>query len=63
MLITYEHVPGEGPTEEGRKCIQKAKKMPIVYDDDCPPLSEEAEEKLKAAVLQRNMSKKMMERI
>ena len=40
MTKTYTIKPGEKPTQEQLKEVEEAKKRPIVYDEDCPEISE-----------------------
>ena len=41
MIITKKRVPGAKPTPEQIAMIEKAKKMPFAYDEDCPPMTAE----------------------
>ena len=41
MLVTKKRVRGAKPTPEQIAMIEAAKKLPIVYDEDCPKLTEE----------------------
>ena len=43
MTKTYTIKPGQKPTEEQLKEVEKAKKKPIVYDEDCQEISEAME--------------------
>lgn len=40
MLKTYKVHPGQKPTEEQRQEIKAATARPIVFDEDCPEISE-----------------------
>ena len=41
MIITKMRVPGAKPTAEQIAMIERAKKLPFVYDKECPPMTEE----------------------
>jgi hypothetical protein len=41
MLITYDRKRGTPLTPEQIAEIEKAKSLPFVYDDDCPPMTDE----------------------
>ena len=41
MIITRKRIPGAKPTPEQIAMIEAAKKMPIVFDEDCPPMTDE----------------------
>ena len=41
MIVTYELKPGQKPTPEQIARIREAAKRPIVFDEDCPPMTEE----------------------
>ena len=49
MMVTFEsHGPSEWTAEE-KDMLEEAKKRPIVYDEDCPELTEEMEKAFIAA--------------
>lgn len=55
MLIKYYTTkPGQKPTDEQKKEIEEAMKMPIVYDEDCPELSHAMIKAMECVVKQRN---------
>lgn len=39
MIVTVEYKKGQKLTEEQIAEIEAAKKMPVVYDEDCPELT------------------------
>ena len=41
MMIRKELKPGQKPTPEQIARIREAAKRPIVYDEDCPKMTEE----------------------
>ena len=41
MIIRKELKPGQKPTPEQIARIREAAKRPIVYDEDCPKMTEE----------------------
>ena len=41
MMITRKRVHGAKPTPEQIAMIEAAKKLPVVYDEDCPEMTEE----------------------
>ena len=41
MIVTYELKPGQKPTPEQIERIREAAKRPIVFDEDCPEMTEE----------------------
>ena len=41
MIITRRRVPGAKPTPEQIAMIEAAKKLPVVFDEDCPPMTDE----------------------
>ena len=41
MIITRKRIPGAKPTPEQISMIEAAKKMPIVFDEDCPEMTDE----------------------
>lgn len=55
--VYYNHVPGTPLTDAQKKEIEEASKMPIVFDEDCPELSDEMIKAMKAAVRQRDRHK------
>lgn len=40
-IITRKRVHGAKPTPEQIAMIEAAKKLPVVYDEDCPEMTEE----------------------
>ncbi len=54
MAMIYSNNLPEMTPEEIKKEIENAKKMPIVYDDDCPELSPAMLKQLKAAARNRD---------
>ena len=40
-IVQYSVETGQQPTPEQIEEIERAAKMPFVYDEDCPPLTEE----------------------
>ena len=40
-IVRYTLKPGTPLTEEQLKELEEAEKAPIVYDEDCPPLTDE----------------------
>ena len=53
MIIT-KTLTNEPLTEEQLEQLEHAKKMPIVYDEDCPKMTPKMEEAFKKAVAERN---------
>ena len=51
-IYTIEH--GQQPTEEMIKEVEEASKKPIVFDEDCPEMSEKMMKAFRSAVIQRN---------
>ena len=41
MIITYSITENQKPTPEQIQRIKEAAKRPVVYDDDCPEISDE----------------------
>ncbi len=41
MIITRKRVRGAKPTPEQIAMIEAAKKLPVTFDEDCPPMTEE----------------------
>ena len=41
MTVRYTLKPGAKPTAEQLAEIEAAKKLPFVYDEDCPPMTPE----------------------
>ena len=41
MTVTYSITRGQKPTPEQIARIREAAKYPIVFDEDCPPMTEE----------------------
>ena len=54
MIKTYTIEPGQQPTEEMIKEVEEASKKPIVFDEDCPEMSEKMMKAFRSAVIQRN---------
>ena len=54
MTVTYTLEPGSKLTEQQIAEVEAAAKMPILYDDDCPELSEDMMKAFRVAVAQRN---------
>jgi hypothetical protein len=54
MIVTKELTPGAKPTPEQIEMIEKAKKMPIVFDEDSPALTPKAAEGFRVAARERN---------
>ena len=54
MLVTYKRKRGTKLTPEQNAMIEAAKKMPIVFDEDSPDLTPEAEEGFLRAAKERN---------
>ena len=48
-MVTFELKEGAELNENDRRIIEKAKKFPIIYDDDCPELTEDMENAFIAA--------------
>ena len=57
MTKTYVIKAGEKPTEEQLREVGKAKKQPIVFDEDCRELSPAMVKAFKCAVVNRNRRK------
>ena len=59
--MVVEYSPSKEISKEERERIHKeienAKKMPIVYDEDCPALTPKMEEAFRKAVAERNARK------
>ncbi|MBR7000432.1 MAG: hypothetical protein IKI01_07450 [Lachnospiraceae bacterium] len=58
MIVYSTLCKGQKPTEEQIREIEEAKKHPIVYDEDCPPLSDEMIEKIRRKYAWRRNQKK-----
>ena len=41
MIITRKRVRGAKPTPEQIAMIEAAKKLPVVFDEECPEMTEE----------------------
>ena len=54
MIVEYTLRKGTKPTPEQIEEIRAAAKSPIVFDDDCPPLTPERYEAMKKATEARN---------
>ena len=54
MIVTATIKEGEQPTEQQLKEVEEAAKRPIVFDEDCPELSEAMLKTMAMAVSQRN---------
>ena len=50
--VRYTVKAGQKPTKDQIAEIEKAKAQPIVFDEDCPEISEESNPKLYAAMMQ-----------
>mgnify|MGYP006916075573 CR=1 FL=1 len=50
--VRYRIKIGQKPTEDQVAEIEEAKKKPIVFDDDCPEITEENNPKLYEAMMQ-----------
>jgi len=57
MMIVSNLNPNDTPTDEQIKEIEKAKQMPITYDEDCPALTPAMEKAFKVSVRTRNRLK------
>ncbi len=57
MTKTYTIENGQKPTEEQLAEAEAAKDQPIVFDDDCPELSDAMMKAFRCAVIQRNRKK------
>ena len=60
MIITYTLEKGQKLTEAQLKELEEASKHPIVFDEDCPELSEEMLEAFRCAARERN--RRLMEK-
>ncbi|MBR3570331.1 MAG: hypothetical protein IKN96_05960 [Oscillibacter sp.] len=49
MIITRKRVRGAKPTPEQIAMIEAAKKLPVVFDEDCPEMTEEQLRQFKPA--------------
>jgi hypothetical protein len=58
MIKTFTIEPGDKLTEEQLKQVEEAAKKPIVFDEDCEPLSPAMEKAFRSAVVQRNRKRK-----
>lgn len=58
MIKTYTIESGQSLTEEQLNEIKKAKKHPVVFDEDCEELSPAMMKAFKSAAIQRNHRKK-----
>ncbi|MBR1597806.1 MAG: hypothetical protein IJ661_02700 [Lachnospiraceae bacterium] len=54
MMVEKTLYPWERPTQEQIEEIRRAADMPVVYDEDCPPISKTMGEKIRKAVQERN---------
>lgn len=54
MIVTYNRKVGEPLTKEQLEELERAKNMPITFDDDCPELSPAMLKQLRCAVRNRN---------
>lgn len=59
MAITYRISKDQKPTEEQKREVSEAAKLPITYDDDSPELTEEMYEAFQEAARARNRRKNM----
>lgn len=57
MTKTFTIKKGQKPTEEQLKEVEEAKKMPIVFDEDCEELSDAMIKAFRCAVGKRNRNK------
>lgn len=57
MIKTYIIEPGQEPTDEMLKEVEEASKKPIVFDEDCPEMSEKMLKAFRSAVVMRNRRK------
>lgn len=53
MMIEKRLYPWEKPNQEQIEEIRRASKMPVVFDEDCPPISKAMGEKIRQAVKER----------
>ena len=60
MIVKSTLNDGEKITEDQLKEIEAAKKMPIVYDEDSPELTEEMEKAFLVAARSRNRYKTLI---
>ncbi len=58
MTKTYTINALQKPTKEQLEEIEKAKKEPIIFDEDCQELSPSMMKAFKSSVIQRNRQKK-----
>lgn len=57
-MIREYTTDGKEVTEEQLREVQRAKESPIVFDEDCPPLSEAMKKAFQCAVVQRNRNRR-----
>jgi len=57
MIKKFTIEKGEKPTDEQLAEVKAAKEQPIVFDEDCPELSEAMRKAFKSAAVQRNRKK------
>ena len=57
MTKTFTIKKGQKPTEEQLREVEEAKKMPIVFDEDCEELSDAMIKAFQCAVGKRNRKK------
>ena len=58
MIVTVEYKKGQELTKDQIAEIEAAKKMPVVYDEDCPELTPAMEKAFLLAAKARNRYKK-----
>lgn len=54
MTKTFTIKSGQRPTEDQLREVAEAKKNPVVFDEDSPPMSQAMYKAFKSAVVQRN---------
>lgn len=59
-MVTFELKEGAELNENDRRIIEKAKKFPIIYDDDCPELTEDMENAFIAARKKNHIKKNLL---
>lgn len=57
MTRTFTIKRGQKPTEEQLKEVEEAKKVPIVFDEDCEELSDAMIKAFQCATMNRNRKK------
>lgn len=61
MVVTYSIKSGQKPTEEMLRQIEEAAKQPIVFDEDCPELTDDQIAELK--MLMRQQKSRRLRRV